>query len=273
MVKKIGVVIIARNEEQYIKNTLKSVIEQTYSPYRIICVDDASTDNTTNIIKSFGYIELVKSTKQHESYLGKKELASIINLGLEELKKDNVIDFVVILGADTILPNDYFLNLIDRMEKNENIVITSGVIDDEFSEVPRGSGRMVRNDFWRKIGSLYPVNYGFEAYLVLKAESMGHTAKIYKDIVISTQRKTGSKYSPKLYHYYGMGMKSLGYTLGYAIGRSLLLMLKRPSGGLNLILGYFSRNIALYEPELRKYVKNSQKNLPLTFYLNRVKKK
>ena len=272
MVKKIAVVLIARNEEKYIKKTLQSIVDQNYSPYRVICVDDASTDNTTRIVESFRNIELIKSQNQHESYLGKKELASIINLGLEELKKDESIDFIVILGADTILPIDYFSTLIKRMENDENIAITSGVIEGEYSDVPRGSGRMVRNEFWKKIGSLYPVNFGFEAYLILKAESMGYNTKIYPDLIISTQRKTGSKYSPKLYRYYGIAMKSLGYTLGYTIGRSFLIMIKRPTGGINLIQGFFSKDNIPYEPELRKYVKNSQKSLPLSFYLKKIKK-
>ena len=270
---KIAIVIIARNEQDKIEKTLKSIIHQTYSPYRIICIDDASTDQTPQIIKSFSQIEFFRSEKQHSSYLGKKELASIINLGLEQVKKDNSIDFVVILGADTILPNDYFSKLIEKMEKDENIVIASGIIAGEYSEVSRGSGRMIRTKFWKKIGSLYPVNYGFEAYLVLKAESMGYITKGYSDLVLETQRKTGSKYSAKFYKYYGMAMKSLGYTFLYSLGRSLLLMKKRPMGGLYLISGYFSKNVILYEPELRKFVRQTQKNLPLKFYLNRVREK
>ena len=268
--KKIAIVIIARNEQDRIENTLKSVIDQTYLPYRIICIDDASTDNTPQIIKSFQQIEFFRSEIQHTSYLGKKELASIINLGLEQVKKDNSIDFVVILGADTILPNDYFSKLIENMEQDENIAIASGIITGEYSKVPRGSGRMVRTKFWKKIGLLYPVNYGFEAYLVLKAESLGYRTKIYQDLVLNTQRKTGSTYSAKLYRYYGMAMKSLGYTFLYSLGRSLLLMKTRPMGGLYLISGYFSKNIIFYEPELRKFVRDTQKNLPLRFYLNRV---
>lgn len=271
--KKIAIVIIARNEENRIENTLMSIIAQTYLPYRIICIDDASTDKTPQIIKSFSKVELIRSKKQHLSYLGKKELASIINLGLEQVKKDDSVDFIVILGADTILPNDYFSKLIEKMEQDDNLVIASGTITGEYSKVPRGSGRMVRAKFWKKIGSLYPVNYGFEAYLVLKAESMGYVTKIYQDLLLDTQRKTGSTYPARLYQYYGMAMKSLGYTFPYALGRSLLLMKKRPIGGLFLIFGFFSKNIKFYESELRKFVRDTQKTLPLRFYLDRATEK
>ena len=39
-------VIIARNEENYLPKTLTSLLEQDLEPYRIIVVDDGSTDKT-----------------------------------------------------------------------------------------------------------------------------------------------------------------------------------------------------------------------------------
>lgn len=50
---KVSVVIPAYNTAKFIKNTLNSVISQTYSNLEIIVIDDASTDDTLNVIKSF----------------------------------------------------------------------------------------------------------------------------------------------------------------------------------------------------------------------------
>lgn len=273
MENHIAVVIIAHNEEDKIGKTLESVTAQTCAPYRIVCVDDASTDNTAQIVKGFDQVELVKITTQHPSYVGKKELASVINTGLKQIALDEIVDFVVILGADTILPDNYFSKLAETMEKDEKIVVASGMMSGEYSQVPRGSGRMVRASFWRKIGLRYPVNYGFEAYLILKAESMGQTVTICEDLIMHTQRTTGSTYEAKRYIYYGMAMKCLGYTFRYVLGRGMLLMKRNPLGGIYIIFGYFSDNVDLYEPELREFVRNTQKNLKLTFYLNRLKGK
>ena len=51
--KLVSVCINAYNSEKYIAETLKSVCEQTYKNLQIIVVDDASTDSTAEIVKSF----------------------------------------------------------------------------------------------------------------------------------------------------------------------------------------------------------------------------
>ena len=42
----ISVVIPAYNHEKYVEETLRSVIEQDYSPLEIIVIDDGSKDTT-----------------------------------------------------------------------------------------------------------------------------------------------------------------------------------------------------------------------------------
>lgn len=50
----ISVVIPAFNAEKHIARTIKSVLEQTLSPNEIIIVDDGSSDNTAQAVRSFG---------------------------------------------------------------------------------------------------------------------------------------------------------------------------------------------------------------------------
>ncbi|KAF0242972.1 MAG: glycosyltransferase family 2 protein [Sediminibacterium sp.] len=49
----ISVVLATCNGEQFIREQLNSVIQQTYSNLEIIVVDDKSTDNTTSIIEEY----------------------------------------------------------------------------------------------------------------------------------------------------------------------------------------------------------------------------
>ena len=49
----VSVILTTYNGEKYIAETLESVLNQTYTNLEIIIVDDASTDNTVQIIKSY----------------------------------------------------------------------------------------------------------------------------------------------------------------------------------------------------------------------------
>jgi teichuronic acid biosynthesis glycosyltransferase TuaG len=49
----VSVIIPTHNSSQFISDTLKSIINQTYRDLEILITDDASTDNTFEIIKEF----------------------------------------------------------------------------------------------------------------------------------------------------------------------------------------------------------------------------
>jgi len=254
---KIDVVIPAYNEEKLIGNTLQHLINQTHKPERIIVVNDGSTDKTREIALTFNQVEIV-DRKNVESTITKKQLAQTYNAGLNKLHETES-DYVLLLDADILMPQNYLSTIVQRMNKDPNSAVTSGIIKGEYSLEPRGGGRIVRTNFWKKIGMVYPVNYGFEGYLLWKARSMGYTVSLYSDLIMETQRKTGATYNAKNYIYYGYGLKALGYYFPYALGRILLFARKKPSGAYYMFKGYLEKNIELYEPELREFVKNIQR--------------
>jgi glycosyltransferase involved in cell wall biosynthesis len=82
---KVSVVIITRNEENYIRDLLDSLVAQTVTPYEIIIVDAESTDNTQKIIRRYMrtydfvklYIEL-GTRGEGRNYGAKKATGDII---------------------------------------------------------------------------------------------------------------------------------------------------------------------------------------------------
>ena len=280
MPSKIAVVIIAKNEEQFIGKTLDHLLQQDLQPQRIILVNDNSTDNTKEIVSKYKQVQIVNFPKKHNSWVTKKELATVFNYGLKELDSYEDLDFIMILGSDILLPSNYLSQITTRMIKNSKICISSGIIENEFSLVPRGAGRVIRYQFWKKIGLRYPINYGFEGYLLVKTKYMGFDVKVYPDLIMKTQRSTSASIHPRLFYNYGLGMKALGYTPPFALFDIFNIMLKKPIGGFHMLRGYLSRYNDLYEPELRNFVKKTQwskiKNFQPTYFtkiFNLIRKK
>ncbi len=92
------VMIPAYNEGKFVAATIKSVLEQTVRPERIIVVDDCSTDNTGDVARSFADqgVECIRPPRN----CGSK--ASALNFALATIETE----FTLAIDADTSLaPN------------------------------------------------------------------------------------------------------------------------------------------------------------------------
>jgi len=260
---KVAVIMRAYNEEAFIEKSLNSLLNQTFPPYRIIVINDGSTDNTLQILKTFKEIEIVNRKRKEKVDFFTSEEPKIINEGLKELMRDTDCNYIMNLDADHILPRDYLSKVVDRMERHPNVVACSGVIEGEYFLIPVHSGRVYRYDYLKKFGLKYPEKYAAEDYLILKAQSLGYDIKIFSDIITKVLRKTKTRYNDsQSYFEIGKGMKALGYAFLYVLIKSAIIGIKNPKNGIFLLKGFFEKNIELYEPEFRKFVKKNQyKNL------------
>src|SRR5207253_2152663 len=50
----VSVIIPCRNAGEWVGQAIESVLGQTYRPIEIIAIDDGSTDNSLDVIRSFG---------------------------------------------------------------------------------------------------------------------------------------------------------------------------------------------------------------------------
>ena len=116
MKKKIAVVIVTYNGEIWIKKNLNSLFNSNY-PIDIIIVDNASTDETINIIKEFNAIELIQNKKN----LG---FGKANNIGIDLAIKKGA-DAIFLLNQDTWIFENTISNLAEVLFEKPNLGIIS----------------------------------------------------------------------------------------------------------------------------------------------------
>lgn len=118
----------ARNEAQYIKKTLDSVLAQTVLPTRWIIIDDGSIDATPEILREYAakydLIEVHTLANRGRRALG-GAVVEVFDIGLQHLA-DEPVDFVCKLDVDLILPPRYFERLLEEMEADHRLGSVSG---------------------------------------------------------------------------------------------------------------------------------------------------
>lgn len=112
----VSIITPAYNTEKYIKDAIESVIAQTYTNWEMIIVDDASVDNTVNIIKFYQQNE-----KRIKLILLKRNqgVANARNTAIKNAKGQ----YVAFLDADDIWDKEKLAEQI-RFMKNNNIAFS-----------------------------------------------------------------------------------------------------------------------------------------------------
>ena len=65
MTPKVSIILPNYNGEKYLKKTIQSVLNQTFTDYEFIIVDDASTDNSRQIIEQFEDKRIIRYYSVH----------------------------------------------------------------------------------------------------------------------------------------------------------------------------------------------------------------
>lgn len=127
---KISIITPIFNSEKFIELTIKSVLNQTYTNWELILVDDCSTDNSIEIIEP--YLQLHKNIQliKLRTNLGAAEAR---NKGTKKAKGD----FICFIDSDDIWKPDKLSIQIDVMLKNELDVCYSSyeLIDEKGSNL------------------------------------------------------------------------------------------------------------------------------------------
>lgn len=117
-----------RNEADFMRQTLDSVLAQTLLPAKWIIVDDGSTDETPRILADYAarhpIIEIVTRADRGHRAVG-PGVVDAFYAGFEHAAPGE-FEFVCKLDLDLRLPPRYFEILIDRMNRDRRIATCSG---------------------------------------------------------------------------------------------------------------------------------------------------
>lgn len=117
----ISICIPAYNSEKFILETLNSIKNQTHKNWEIIVVEDASNDNTKNIVETFEKNCFQKVTYfRNEKNVGASAIRNVA-AGL------SIGDWLAFLDSDDLWENNHLQTLIETYRKSTNCDFIHGL--------------------------------------------------------------------------------------------------------------------------------------------------
>lgn len=112
MTPEVSIIVPIYNCEKYVKDTLNSLVSQSFSNVQIICIDDASTDGTASIAKEFA------RTNNNIVFVGLQKnqgVAHTRNVGLKYAKGK----YIMFCDGDDIYDTDMCNIMVNTMSDSE----------------------------------------------------------------------------------------------------------------------------------------------------------
>lgn len=175
----VSICCITYNHERYIRDTIEGfLIQKTNFSYEILIHDDASTDNTKNIIKEYEnkYPELIKVIYQRENQYSK---------GVRPINKFNFersqSKYIALCEGDDYWTDPYKLQKqVDFLEENSEY----SMICTKYKKLVQSTQKFIGNDFNKK----YENEVKFEDY-ILDMSSIGTATVVLRKAILEIYQK------------------------------------------------------------------------------------
>lgn len=106
--KRFSIIMAAYNAEKEIERSIKSVLNQNFKDYEFIVINDASTDNTAEVVSKYSEIKLISHTEN-------KRAGGARNTGIENATGE----YIVFLDSDDVLSDENVLAKINEKIGND----------------------------------------------------------------------------------------------------------------------------------------------------------
>ena len=274
-------VTAARNEQDFIELTIKSVIAQTVKPAMWVIVSDRSADRTDEIIRTYStkypFIHLIRNDKPSKRNTAAKVHA--INMGIGSLEQTQYSYFGN-LDADVSFGSTYFETLLRHFESDNKLGVIGGRIfqvdkqgcareHHASTESVAGAIQFFRKGCFDQIGGYQPIAGGMEDGIAeLTARYHGWKTRSFKGLPVLHHREVGtvgrSVYIARFSN--GLTEYSVGFGFAYNVVRAMSRVFERPYliGAVLVISGYMwgllSRRPKVVPPEIIRFTRREQMN-------------
>ena len=155
---RLSVLLSVYNGEKYLRESIDSILNQSFSDFEFLIIDDGSTDSSVEIVESYKdkRIRLIKN----ENNLG---LITSLNKGLSLAQGE----FIARQDADDIAENSRFEKLIEMLDADPNLKLV-------------GSNVVLIDPKGERIGSwVYPTSRSFARWGLLFNNVVAHSSSMY----------------------------------------------------------------------------------------------
>lgn len=279
MTRRYVLISPCRNEEDYMRETLDTVIGQSVTPAKWVIVDDGSTDSTPKILAEYAskhsWIEIVTRQDRGKRAVGPGVIEAFY-AGYETIDPDN-FDYVCKLDLDLRLPQRYFEILMAKMEANPRIGTCSGksyveeggqlVSERKGDETSLGMTKFYRVSCFKEIGG-FVREVMWDGIDCHRCRMSGWVACSWDepDLRFVHLRPMGSSqqniYVGRMRHGFGQYFMGTGFL--FMLASSINRMIERPYviGGLAMLWGWlvsFSKGLPRYDDlEFRSFLRSYQ---------------
>ncbi|MGN0018027.1 MAG: glycosyltransferase family 2 protein [Candidatus Gastranaerophilaceae bacterium] len=264
----ISIVTASYNYEDYIKETIESVIAQSYQNWELIIVDDGSKDNSINVINEYCQKDSRIKLYTHENN-SNKGLAQTLQYGIK-LSSGKYVAFLE--SDDTITPDclekkanvisenpnialifndinlfgyeekirgfDYYINRRKEILNSKNYPANILKEMDIFNLISTFSSVMVRKDILEKLDFNSPIKASLDYYLWLQV--VQQNSVYYVDEKLTNWRMHKDSYSNEL---------------------------RKPTSKADLDLELLKNKFILYKNPIKRFLKNA---IAYSIYFRRI---
>lgn len=170
---QISIIVPVYNKSEYLRTMLDSVLNQSFSDFEIILIDDGSTDGSERIADEYQQ----KDSRVKVKHIKNEGVSHARNVGLDVAKGE----YITFIDSDDTVAEDYLLNMYRLAEENSVPIVICGIIKlwpDQFDKeviLPPYRGRKEMRDIINEFASVQKQTgiYGFCAAKIVSRELIG----------------------------------------------------------------------------------------------------